>query len=420
MMKPCFHVKKQATHPVGTKIYLVRSQATDESYPFNGCGFWNFIRFQQTIHDQVDLEISHLVTPPADTAPHSALLIAYANQTLAEKRVIWQRMAWDNFVPDLEDGFSLTVFLAELREIISPLHLGRDMIMSIFKSKADIFKHVGNKTFKDLKSSKGWSSAWLQANFALLPFLRDIATIMTRLSTLREDLDRFLDGAGVYRTLYFQHGVNPDTFSTEIEALTQGIELRLEANGGGLIQCANEVFDRIHLNLELRPKPSNMSYHATMKFKYDIPALDAYRSSIYAAMDRFGLNSILSDAWQLIPFSFVLDWFLSVGDWLERFDHVNLPVQVTVRDFCDSFSYDLQLDAAPTGVSLVEFKDSLLNDPEHPWAISPYSLGSCYRESIYYRWKCFPQIDEDKYPNLRLPSGMAVANAIALVDQLRH
>lgn len=39
---------------------------------------------------------------------------------------------------------------------------------------------------------------------------------------------------------------------------------------------------------------------------------------------RFGLNSVLSTAWELLPFSFVVDWFLTIGDWLTQLENKNM------------------------------------------------------------------------------------------------
>lgn len=47
------------------------------------------------------------------------------------------------------------------------------------------------------------------------------------------------------------------------------------------------------------------------KFTIDAPAL--------AAADQIGLLNPAITAWEAVPWSFVVDWFLPVGDWLESF-----------------------------------------------------------------------------------------------------
>lgn len=48
---------------------------------------------------------------------------------------------------------------------------------------------------------------------------------------------------------------------------------------------------------------------------------------------RFGLTSVLSTAWELVPFSFVVDWFLTIGDWLTHLENSDM---ITVVDACTS------------------------------------------------------------------------------------
>jgi hypothetical protein len=40
----------------------------------------------------------------------------------------------------------------------------------------------------------------------------------------------------------------------------------------------------------------------------------------FDSLSRVGLTNPLEVAWELVPFSFVADWFIPVGDWLRSFD----------------------------------------------------------------------------------------------------
>lgn len=65
-----------------------------------------------------------------------------------------------------------------------------------------------------------------------------------------------------------------------------------------------------------------------------------YRAKAYARIDdvsrhRFGFDSTLT-AWERVPFSFVVDWFVGVGDWLKAWSPVDgttfLGCSVSVKD----------------------------------------------------------------------------------------
>lgn len=40
----------------------------------------------------------------------------------------------------------------------------------------------------------------------------------------------------------------------------------------------------------------------------------------YQRLRHFGLDSIVTTAWELLPFSFIADWFIPIGDWLESIE----------------------------------------------------------------------------------------------------
>lgn len=49
---------------------------------------------------------------------------------------------------------------------------------------------------------------------------------------------------------------------------------------------------------------------ATVEVSVDVPAL--------SAISQYGINNPLAVAWELVPYSFVVDWFLPVGDYIEQ------------------------------------------------------------------------------------------------------
>lgn len=52
-----------------------------------------------------------------------------------------------------------------------------------------------------------------------------------------------------------------------------------------------------------------------------------YNAGVFEAL---GLNLNLSNTWDLLPFSFVVDWFLNIGDILARIDHSDILSNVKV------------------------------------------------------------------------------------------
>jgi hypothetical protein len=74
-----------------------------------------------------------------------------------------------------------------------------------------------------------------------------------------------------------------------------------------------------------------------MQYTYTVPEIDSMYAKLKGILDLLGLKVNASVIWEAIPFSFVVDWFVGVDDFLSQFDTDYLEAQVTILDFCYSF-----------------------------------------------------------------------------------
>lgn len=119
-------------------------------------------------------------------------------------------------------------------------------------------------------------------------------------------------------------------------------------------------------------------------------------SELYSNVSRVGLNNPLSLGWELVPFSFVVDWGIPVGNFLEA---LNASAGLTfVGGFTSvravgSVSGELQIPADATGhgtKALYEFfsfsRTALTGFPKPiPYAKSPFSTSNV--ESALALWR---------------------------------
>jgi hypothetical protein len=49
--------------------------------------------------------------------------------------------------------------------------------------------------------------------------------------------------------------------------------------------------------------------------------------------------------WNAIPFTFVVDWFVNVANYLEQFAVDNLGIKVEIVDFCSSVKQSIRADS---------------------------------------------------------------------------
>lgn len=76
---------------------------------------------------------------------------------------------------------------------------------------------------------------------------------------------------------------------------------------------------------------------AVMRYHYRLPP-EVHRAAGQMAgfLDILGINANPAIIWNAIPFSFIVDWFYDVGDFLERFTVKNVRPITEITDFCVS------------------------------------------------------------------------------------
>jgi hypothetical protein len=91
-----------------------------------------------------------------------------------------------------------------------------------------------------------------------------------------------------------------------------------------------------------------------MDFDYTVNQLVEMNSQLAGLLQQLGVKPDASIIWNALPFSFVVDWFVRVGDWLGANYSVDvMSALLTVHDWVESYrlvySVDLlSLDLDPT------------------------------------------------------------------------
>lgn len=80
----------------------------------------------------------------------------------------------------------------------------------------------------------------------------------------------------------------------------------------------------------------NTVQNVTISYRFNLPDLDNYLNIVKAFFDYYGLRPSLALAWELVPFSFVVDWFVGVGRFLQQFDKPLLDLGIEIIDCCVS------------------------------------------------------------------------------------
>lgn len=90
-----------------------------------------------------------------------------------------------------------------------------------------------------------------------------------------------------------------------------------------------------HRNYVYQVMTGTTIVRATGKARYNLSNLNL------RLFDQIGLNPFVT-AWELIPFSFVVDWFVNIGDWVQA-QTSSLVDLAEQRSFCYSVKHDIRV-----------------------------------------------------------------------------
>lgn len=137
-----------------------------------------------------------------------------------------------------------------------------------------------------LSDSQAAADAWLEYRYGWKPLLMDIEAIMNKIAEQRETLTRRL----VFRA---SESVEKSISSAFTNRQLPGDFYYLRANGS--YTCTKKVRASAGMICEVKPlKPLETFYKMFGLRAHDLPRT----------------------AWNVIPFSFVVDWFINVDEWL--------------------------------------------------------------------------------------------------------
>lgn len=203
-------------------------------------------------------------------------------------------LAFSTMKPSLSGDLALTVFLAEVTQL---------------KSLLDIFKALDFSKLKRLR--KQIAGDYLNWSFGWMPTFAELSGMWDLLGAFEKRLRDFKSRSGSTQVRHFK---------LPLEDLSESEDFLW------------------HYEVKSRTRRiTSREYNATMKFTYSISNLDLQYSQLRGLADMLGLKFGAAVLWELIPFSFVVDWFFNVGDYLSQFEKDYLDSQVTIIDFCHSY-----------------------------------------------------------------------------------
>jgi len=186
------------------------------------------------------------------------------------------------------------------------------------------------------------SDGYLQAQFNILPLLRDISGIQAALSKIDRVIRRSLSQAGTRQRRHYdfewQEYESPTLYLSTLngQSLTQG-QFAGSTNpigrtgiNNGHAQVFNYTRRTTHYN--------RTTFHAEIDYSYYYSAYQREHAPLLALLDVMGVNLNPQIIWNAIPWSFVVDWVYSVSKYLGEHKTINMEPLVSVHRYLWSWT----------------------------------------------------------------------------------
>jgi hypothetical protein len=224
-------------------------------------------RFSKSAHDAAITAAKLLYTPLLQQDS----LRSYAAKGMAKMK------------PDLTQ-ISLPNFILEMKDL-----------RGLFK----LWKH-------DLSVAKNLSGAYLNWKFGWDPLIKDLQIIAAKTTAFKDKLAQWERDAG--RIL---------KSSTTLIKANDELSGSFNHLGSSTLPTMWVARRTASITAHCRYRPTPVAVHGRLK-------------GLLGFLDGLGFQLDPGILWEAIPFSFVVDWFLNVGDWLHQFnlDLLELPIEL--------------------------------------------------------------------------------------------
>jgi len=220
------------------------------------------------------------------------------------------------------------------------------------------------------------ANSYLATQFGLLPTLDDMRTFVRILAGWARAYDRTRN---VFKNCQTWHAP---------------IKRNVIPAGVSTIPATSHLMG-VDIPVRVIVEASWVSMYQTTKYYFVCPEFTGILNRIKQFVDRFGLLDPAA-IWDVIPFSFIVDWFIPVGTWVHKNLKPHLfPANVVLADWCESLGRTLRIHAEA---------DVMLPDSGSPTGI-PATCRFCTATVLQYaRRRQFPRPLEVKRSKPLVPN----------------
>lgn len=249
--------------------------------------------------------------------------------------------AMSALMPGIKAGLSSVNSVIELKDF----HSLPKTLKGIAK-----FTYKGGKTLR--KALQTGSDGYLQAKFNVLPLLSDITGLHNSLVNVEKRIRALLHNVGRPQVKHFTCTVSE--FHDNPFHDTDGFWLPYQLG----TQFPAAWIPYTYFTLERRAVHEPSVFHAELAYSYTLDAYQIEHARILGLLDSIGVNLNPAIIWNALPWSFVVDWVLNIGQVFDSLKHRNLEPRVNIRKYCWSILRKRKIFVEKRCFSITDFAQS--------------------------------------------------------------
>jgi hypothetical protein len=218
-------------------------------------------------------------------------------------------------------------------------------------------------------------AAYLQWKFAVSPLISDLQGIRAALAGLEKKMNNLISREGKPRRHHFTSGVTPLLDWESQDTFNMGYPLYPDVYGISEIRTARGS--------------ASSQFHAEIEFNYNFTQYQREHARLLTLLDNLGINFNPKIIWDALKYTFIIDWVIGVGQYLDQFKTSNMEPQINIRKFLWSYKV----------FSRTDWSKRIGFDP-----------GGAYQAMYTPQWTPMPSVSETAYK--RRVEGISVSSVL--------
>ena len=234
------------------------------------------------------------------------------------------KRALASMLPIIKAELSLPNFIYELKDFKRPLLQAANILKS--PSFYSALKKVGKllpfgKQFSFKKLLEGTAAGYLNYSFNLKPFVSDVAKLYSAISRTERRINDFVSRAGKPQSKHFNFawGEFADQTDEYTNPLSPGWRSGLDRT--------------ITYNIRRHVSYQPTVFHAQIQYNYNYTGYQTEHARLLGHLDALGVNLNPAIIWNALPWTFVVDWVLGIGPFLDSTKVGNMEPLINIRRY---------------------------------------------------------------------------------------